>query len=292
VWRFSLAALFSLDEGLFMSRLITVDPDRCTSCDHCVQECPVKIIERKEQSKIPSSRKVFKDWCINCGHCVAACPNGALALHNLDPEQCLSVQREILVAPEHFEHFVRSRRSIRTFKPESVAKDVLERLIDITRYTPTGSNRQTTQWLVVQDSAKVQELAGLVIDWMRNMLTEQTDKATLMGMSVMVKRWEAGLDVICRHAPNLIVAHADKHIGTPAADAHVALGTLELAAFSHGLGGCWCGYMDMAINAWPPLQELLGVPAGHRSFGVMLLGHPKFKYHRLPHRNEAQVRWV
>lgn len=272
--------------------LFRVDPDKCVACDHCVQECPVRIVGRKPDAKVPTPHPLLKDWCIDCGHCVAVCPQSALSLHNLTPEQCPTVEESLLVSAESFEHFSRARRSIRAFQDKPVAREQLTRLIDIARYAPTGSNRQTPQWIVVQSPEKVKELSGMVIDWMRYMLTEKPEMAALMGMEAMIMRWEAGDDPICRKAPHLIIAHAPRNIGTPAADAHIALGYLELAAFSHGLGGCWAGYLDTAINSWPPLKEAFALPEENRSFGVMLLGHPKYKYYRLPTRNEPHVEWL
>jgi nitroreductase/NAD-dependent dihydropyrimidine dehydrogenase PreA subunit len=272
--------------------LFDVDPEKCIACDHCVEECPVGIIKRKAGGTVPSSTENLIDWCIDCGHCVAVCPQGALTLHNLSPEQCLPVEKSLLVQPANFEHTVRARRSIRTFKDEPVDRELLGKLIDIARNAPTGSNRQTPQWIVVQDTEKVNELSGMVIDWMRYMVNEQPDVASLMGMERMIKRWDSGVDVICRNAPHLIIAHALKSEGTPAVDAHVALGYLELAAFSHGLGGCWAGYLDTAIKVWPPIKKILPLPEGHWSFGVMMVGHPKYRYHRLPQRKEAQITWI
>jgi nitroreductase/NAD-dependent dihydropyrimidine dehydrogenase PreA subunit len=272
--------------------LFTVDPEKCTACDHCVKECPVRIVGRMPGAKVPTAHPQLKDWCINCGHCVAVCPHGALALHNLSPQQCLPVQESLLVSPESFTHFARARRSIRTFKEQPVSRELLAELIDITRYAPTGSNRQTPQWIVVESAAKVQELSGMVIDWMRYLVKEQPELAQLMGVEVMIMRWEGGYDAVCRHAPHLIVAHAPKGLGTPAIDAHVALGTLELAAFSHGLGGCWAGYLDTAIKSWPPLKKALGLPEDHLSLGVMLVGYPQYKYYRLPERDGVRVSWI
>jgi nitroreductase/NAD-dependent dihydropyrimidine dehydrogenase PreA subunit len=272
--------------------LFDVDPEKCIACDHCVDECPVGIIKRKAEDIVPSSNENLTDWCIDCGHCVAVCPQGALSLHNLSPQQCPEVQESLLVSAESFEHTVRARRSIRTFQEKPVDRELLGKLVDIARHAPTGSNRQTPQWIVVQNPEKVNELSGMVIDWMRYMVSEQPDTAALMGLEMMIKRWESGVDVICRHAPHLVIAHALKKVGTPAADAHVALGYLELAAFSYGLGGCWAGYLNTAINVWPPIKEMLALSEGHSCFGVMMIGHPQFRYHRLPKRNKAQISWI
>ena len=42
---------------------------------------------------------------------------------------------------------------------------------------------------------------------------------------------------------------------------------------------------------WPPMQEALGLPPDHTPHGAMLIGYPKYKFQRLPLRNEAQILW-
>jgi hypothetical protein len=39
------------------------------------------------------------------------------------------------------------------------------------------------------------------------------------------------------------------------------------------------------------MMEALGFPEGHVSFGAMMVGHQKYKYQRLPLRNEAKITW-
>jgi nitroreductase/NAD-dependent dihydropyrimidine dehydrogenase PreA subunit len=81
--------------------------------------------------------------------------------------------------------------------------------------------------------------------------------------------------------------------GAPPAQAActIALAYLELAAFSMGLGSCWAGYFNAAAGFFPPLQKALALPKGHQCYGAMMIGYPKFQYHRLPLRNEAKVTW-
>jgi len=66
---------------------------------------------------------------------------------------------------------------------------------------------------------------------------------------------------------------------------------LELAAPAFGLGTCWAGYFDVAANLWPPLKNALELPDGHTSFGAMMIGYPKYKYQRMPLRNQAKISW-
>jgi len=71
----------------------------------------------------------------------------------------------------------------------------------------------------------------------------------------------------------------------------IALTYLELAAPSFDLGTCWAGYFNAGATFWPPMQEELRLPEGNVSFGSMMVGYPKFKYQRLPLRNDAKIMW-
>ena len=54
---------------------------------------------------------------------------------------------------DDFETLVKSRRSTRNFKPDPVPADLLDRLIDIARWSPSGYNLQPTHFVVVTDPA-------------------------------------------------------------------------------------------------------------------------------------------
>ena len=126
---------------------------------------------------------------------------------------------------------------------------------------------------------------------MRHLIEEGSPLAAAMNMEGLVAAWEAGFDPICRKAPHLIVAHADKKDTTAPTACTIALTYVEIAALSFGLGTCWAGYFNAAATAWPPLHDALALPAEHVSLGSMMIGYPKFKYQRLPLRNEAKVIW-
>ena len=114
----------------------------------------------------------------------------------MSPKDCLPVQKELLLSPEHCEHFLRSRRSIRSYKEKRVSRDLLQKLIEIARYAPTGHNSQSANWLVIEDPTEVRRLAGLVADWMRSLLAERAEYALLMHMDRVVDSWDKGIDRI------------------------------------------------------------------------------------------------
>jgi nitroreductase/NAD-dependent dihydropyrimidine dehydrogenase PreA subunit len=271
--------------------LFVVDQEKCKKDHICVDECPAKIIVMKDKDTPPVPVSRAEEFCIQCGHCVAVCPYGALSHKAMAPDECPPVQKELLLSPEQVEHVLRSRRSIRTYKKKVVDRETITKLIDIARYGPSGSNSQPVRWLVIHDNQEVKKLAGHVADWMRFLLKEQSELAMSFHMDRIIKGWDAGMDRICRNAPHVIVTHAPKEDRAAPAACTIALSYLDLAAPSFGLGACWAGYFNTAANLWPPMQEALGLPEGHTSFGAMMIGFPKYAYYRLPLRNEPHITW-
>jgi nitroreductase len=68
--------------------------------------------------------------------------------------------------------------------------------------------------------------------------------------------------------------------------------TLELLAASMGLGSCWAGFLMRAANGHKPLRRYLNLPDDHVVCAALMLGYPKFTYHRIPLRRAAKVRWL
>jgi nitroreductase len=207
------------------------------------------------------------------------------------PDACPPVQKELLLSPAQVEHALRSRRSIRTYRKKPVERETITKLIDIARYAPSGHNSQPVRWHIIYDREVVSELAGHVADWMRSLLKEQYEFAVSLHMDRVVAGWDAGMDPICRNAPHVIVTHAPKDDRAAPAACTIALSYLDLAAPSFGLGACWAGYFNAAATMWSPMQEALGLPKGDTCFGSMMIGYPKYAYHRLPLRNEPHITW-
>jgi len=271
--------------------LLTVDQEKCARDGICVAECPAAIIEMASSEDYPVPGPDADEYCLACGHCVAVCPNGALSLGWLTPGDCPPVKKEMALTEEEAEQFLRSRRSIRTFKDRPVEREKLEKLLDIACYAPSAKNMQPWHWVAVEDTSEVRRLAGLVIEWMRGIIRQDQELAEGLGFVRVVESWDRGVERICRGAPHVIIAHGDKDWNFGSEDCTLALDNLELFAPSLGLGTCWGGYLYTAINQYPPLFEAVGLPGHHRAYGAMMVGYPKFRYRRLPLRNPPKVTW-
>lgn len=264
-----------------------IDYEKCNQDGLCVLECPAKIIEMEKKG--PVTVDGAEDFCIRCGHCVAVCPEAALQLETLTPEACLSIDDTLHLSPAHVEHFLRSRRSIRTYRQKTVPKDLLEKALALASVAPTGSNRQQVKWLVIHEKSDVQAIAAHVINWMQYTLTNSPEMAVMLSMDKLISAWDEGIDRICRDAPHLIFAFASKDVVSAPADCHTAIAYLELALPSFGCGSCWAGYVNFAVNQWPPLAEFLGFPENHQVHATVMVGHPKFQYKRIPGRNQPDI---
>ena len=269
---------------------IIVDKERCRHDGICAAVCPMSIIEMKDGS-MPQLTAGLEELCITCGHCVAVCPHGALSLDEMKTEDCPPIREELEVGSEQVEQLFRSRRSIRSYRDKGVEREKLAKLVDMAHYAPTGSNSQQLQWLVINSREQLHAMAGIIIDMLRHLVKEGHPLAKAYKLERSIAAWEAGKDPVLRGAPTLVVVHAPKAYALAQVDSSIALTFLDLAAPTVDLGCCWAGFFMMAAAQWPPLQEALALPEGNACFGALMIGYPKFEYHRLPLRKEAAISW-
>ncbi|MFZ5775523.1 MAG: nitroreductase family protein [Thermodesulfobacteriota bacterium] len=261
--------------------MISVDRDKCRKDSLCVQECPFDLIVMAEDG-YPAMRPAAAKLCIACGHCVAVCPHAALSLGRITPESCRPIPNGALINLKKLDQLISTRRAIRAYQPQPVARDQIEQLLEVCRWAPSARNSQPVHWLIVENSAEVQRLAGLTVDWLK-------ENGRYPGM---VTAWEQGKDMVLRSAPHLAVVHADPTTPKPETDCTIALTLFEVAAQTLALGTCWAGILMSAAAA--PHQQLLdalALPEGHRVYGAMMFGHPRFPYFRIPPRKPAAVTW-
>ncbi len=261
---------------------ISFDPEKCNRDHICIRECPFNILQAGADG-LPEMISGAEAVCLKCGHCVAVCPTDAVTLMNTLPETCEPVSREFVFSEEAVAHLLKSRRSVRVYKDKPVPRDLMENLLDMVRWAPTAKNFQPVQWTVCDDREKLRRMAGLTVEWLRkgNMFPDIWDA------------WEKGEDMILRDAPVLAIAHASEKALNPPADCAIAVTSLELAASALGVGGCWAGFFMRAASMYAPLAQMLELPPEHKVYGALMLGYPKFRYHRIPPRDVLlKVQWL
>jgi nitroreductase/NAD-dependent dihydropyrimidine dehydrogenase PreA subunit len=271
--------------------LLMVDESKCKQDGFCARDCPRAIIRLKDKESYPQLVPGSETSCLACGHCVAVCPHGALNHKWVPLEDCPSIQKELGINEAQVTQFLRSRRSIRSFKDQPVEKEKIQRLIEIARYAPTASNTQLIEWLVFNGRDTIRAFAEMAVGWAQAVLEKEPGAAKNPYIPGIVMAWDAGYDAVLRGAPALIVASAPKQDLNGTVNLTLALSYLELAAPGLGLGTCWAGLLKGALLSWPPLQKAVGLPEGHSHFYPMMLGYPRAKYFRLPERKPPKITW-
>ncbi len=140
-----------------------------------------------------------------------------------------------------------SRRSVRDYTAEPVAKELIYEIIQAGTWAPSGLNNQPWRFVIVQDPEKREALAQL----------------TRYGE-------------IIRRAPVVIAVFVDKEAMYHEVKDHQAMGAclqnMLLAAHALGLGAVWLG--EILKNA-DLVRETLALPANLELMAVVALGHPK-----------------
>jgi nitroreductase/ferredoxin len=264
--------------------LVTIDHTLCRRDGSCGAVCPIGLFDTDSEG-FPVFCAGADQGCIACGHCVGVCPHDALHHESLPLADAPLIDPALTVRPEAMAQHIMSRRSIREFRPEPVAEELVRKAIDAARWAPSAVNRQPVHWLVIRNPSEVRRLAGLVADHLRQ-------SGELGGRyAAIMEQWEQGNDPILRNAPHLVVVYASRDWPWSTVDCTIALTQFELAAVAQGIGTCWAGFLMRAAREHPPLQEALGIPEGHGVFGALMFGLPRYRYRRSPPRREARVEW-
>jgi len=271
--------------------LISINLDNCKQDGHCANVCPGKLISLDTLSKFPEAITGAEKNCIKCGHCVAVCPHEAISVTGIMVDDCAPILSENKTTENQIEQLVKSRRSIRNYKSTKVENEVLSKIIDIARYAPTGSNSQQVEWLVINSPEIVSEFSKKTIDFFRTIAKAGHPIAAKYNVDSIIKRWESGHDVIFRNAPALVVAHAPKINRSSSVNCTIALSYLDLVASTYGLGCCWAGFFMTATTQSPEIIQALDLPEGNVLMGALMIGYPKYQYHRIPPRKRAQIIW-
>lgn len=264
--------------------LIKVNRDRCVQCGMCAAVCPRGLIHLDNVWPEESEPSL----CIACGHCVAICPREALdnAKAPLDRQIALTAVSGWEASAVH--RFLRSRRSIRCFQDTPVPRELLRKLLDIGRFAPSGGNSQGISYQVIDQPQRLRELSACTVAWMEEQLHTASGSPVYEQYVAMYRK--RGRDSILRDGRALVVAAAPRGLLKRRENTLLSLEYVELYAPVLGLGTCWIGLLETpAFAGYPPLLELLRIPAGLEFSGALLVGYPKVTFRRLPERNPLAV---
>ena len=256
-----------------MERVIKVDEARCLKCGWCVRDC-ASFALRMNSRRIPEYKEDGAEMCHECQHCMAICPAGAISIGGLNPDNSelsgYGNSADLL-------KLIKSRRSFRHYKYESVPPEKIEKIKEMLAYPPTGVNFQGLHYSVVGTKEKMDEIRSLSYKKLYGV------DGDLPVIKQILKMYQGGQDVIFRNATSMVVVCVDENMVAPDCemiDPIIAMSYLELYAQSLELGTLWNHQAVRLFKLVPDVVPLLKIPEGYKIAYVMLLGVPAVKYKR------------
>lgn len=249
--------------------------------------------------------------CSVCGRCVALCPADAVTHSEMNMENFPEIGKSDLLTTDDFAEFLRQRRSHRAFLAKPIPEPDVEKLVDIVRYCPTGSNSQMVELLVIQNPEKIKKLSDLSVDFMVKSGAEaikevetlkaegkanpeeigQMEMMALYG-NIMKQSREMGMDPVFYNAPAVMVFHS-KDVGfSKKDDCVIASTTMGLLSRTMGLEFTYIGIFEGAANGYPAVMKELGLPEGNKVFSVIIVGYPRMKFLRMVDRKPTAVKYA
>jgi len=285
---------------------IEIDRGICDREGLCAQVCPW-VLGQESPNSVPTVAHPHE--CILCGHCVAVCPTGAITHLDMDAKNFLPTQPGQIVSPDTLQLFLRRRRSVRNYNQRrKVKRSVVEKMIGVARYSPTGCNVQSLVHMVVQDRETIAELVRLTIDYFRVQVEIAEDKDARQRLDPdemraleecypiyreQIREYDAGKDILFFNAPGLVVTHAPREMTPcPMEDATLASFHMMLIASSLGLGTCYIGNFHPIANKIQPIRTILGVPPADDVLMTFTFGYPSVRFRRLVDRKVPKVIWM
>lgn len=188
-------------------------------------------------------------------------------------------------SPDEAEHFLRSRRSIRSYKETPVSREKLTSLVNIAHYAPTGSNLQGISYIVIADRNILNKAIELTVEKL------SMDEILSKRFHNYIKPYKTeGIDTILRGAPCLVLAIADVDFPRGRENSIFSLAYMELYAPTIGLGSCWAGVLEkIAFKDNSPMNKLFNIPKDKQITAAVMVGYPKYSYPRLVDRNPLEV---
>ncbi len=165
-----------------------------------------------------------------------------------------------------------TRRSTRKFRDAPVDEAALARIIEAGRMAPSGSNHQTTHFLVIRSRKILDELAVLARTEFSKMSQEEVIYTPLANA---IRAAKNDSYVFHYNAPVLIVTANRIGYGNSMADCACALENMMLMANALDLGSCWINQLRWLNEneAVCDLMRHLGMQENERVFGAMSLGY-------------------
>ena len=169
---------------------------------------------------------------------------------------------------------LRNRSSVRRFQDKPVPHDVLQRILEAGRLSPSGGNEQPWVFGVITDGELIARIAEIAYQqkWIARapllivLCTVGVDQLR-GGRDIQRDRFPEYAEAIAQMDQDLYWALNQEEHQTKIAGTHMALAALE-----HGVGSCWISRFEVKR-----LATLLNLPKGYVPCEILVLGYAESK---------------
>lgn len=167
---------------------------------------------------------------------------------------------------------IKTRRSIRKYKPDMVPQEILDKIIEAGLYAASGMGQQNT--IIIQVTNK-----------------ELRDKISKMNQEI--GGWKEGFDPFYG-APAMLIVLAKKDWPNRVYDGSLVMGNLMLAAHDLGIGSCWIhrAKQEFETDWGKEFLKSLGIEEEYEGIGHCALGYVDGDYPKAPAIKENRVYYV
>ena len=159
---------------------------------------------------------------------------------------------------------IKTRRSIRKYKPVPVPEGLLKEVLNASRFAPSADNTQPWRFIVVRDEQMKSKLAA----------ASNSQKFIAQAPIVIVA---CGIP---DEAYQIVGGYMSSHV----IDASIALDHMTLAAHANGLGTCWIAWFKEE-----KVKEVLAIPEDVRVIALTPLGYPDETPDKTPRKNLEEL---
>jgi nitroreductase len=196
---------------------------------------------------------------------------------------------------------IKNRRSIRSYKPDSIPKDIINSIIEAGNQAPSrgrleeGSIQfQPWRFVVVKDPEFRLKLVQTTVPFWKKMIEGMKESQPEMYEDTMTnyEALDEPKDVIYYAAPVIIFVIGPTDYAVSCA---LACENIMIAATSLGLGSCYVGFGSM-VTSNTNVMEALEIKEGERIYGPIVLGYPENESSTMvgiqQKRKEPKIKWI
>jgi len=176
-------------------------------------------------------------------------------------------------------YLVKTRRSIRRFKPTRVSREIIDTILDEAKWAPSAHNAQPWRLIVIEDDGvKVKLAEAMGKAWLSDLLKDGLPRERAEEI-IKQESWERitkspVVIIVCltmkemHKYPDRRRRRAEYFMGVQSVAAYIQ--TLLLLAHYHGIGACWICAPLFCQNS---VRKVLNLPREMDPQAMIIMGY-------------------